>query len=97
MSSNGDEDDDQDEMDLDVASDDEELDAAARISTMSSGKIGAPGNKKPETEEEKRKNFLERNRQGLLLSLFGLLLYETWCLTLPSNILRSANLSQKSR
>jgi ATF/CREB family transcription factor len=22
------------------------------------------GNKKPETEEEKRKNFLERNRQG---------------------------------
>ena len=26
---------------------------------------GKKGNKKPETEEEKRRNFLERNRQGI--------------------------------
>lgn len=29
-------------------------------------------NKKPETEEEKRKNFLERNRQGILLLSFAI-------------------------
>jgi ATF/CREB family transcription factor len=29
-----------------------------------SASTGRRGNKKPETEEEKRKNFLERNRQG---------------------------------
>ena len=33
------------------------------------GKKG--GSKKPETEEEKRRNFLERNRQGTSAPLAG--------------------------
>lgn len=51
------------DMDMEGGSDEEELDAAARVGTLS-GKGQA--NKKPETEEEKRKNFLERNRQAAL-------------------------------
>lgn len=69
LSSDLGEDDDMDDMmDMDAGSDEEELDAAARVGTLS-GKGQA--NKKPETEEEKRKNFLERNRQGS----YSLLLY----------------------
>jgi len=63
MSSNGDEDDEDDEVGDDGGSDDEELEAAAQVGTIN-GK-SAPS-KKPETEEEKRKNFLERNRQAAL-------------------------------
>ncbi|KAF8320751.1 hypothetical protein DL93DRAFT_1731745 [Clavulina sp. PMI_390] len=63
MSSNEDDEDEEDEMDGEGLSDDEELQAAARVGTVSSKSGG--GSKKPETEEEKRKNFLERNRQGL--------------------------------
>lgn len=66
-------DDDDEDMDDDAhgggVSDDDELEAAARVGTISSVKgshqTSAP--KKPETEEEKRKNFLERNRQGMFL------------------------------
>ena len=70
--STADEDDDDDEdMDLDGedgedrhGSDEDELEAAARVGTLANGKNPTPMMKKPETEEEKRKNFLERNRQG---------------------------------
>lgn len=69
MSSNGDDDDDeQDDVDNDDVSDDEELEAAARVGTINASTKGhgssSTPTKKPETEEEKRKNFLERNRQG---------------------------------
>lgn len=88
-SSIGDDDDDDDEMMDDGtngnadqgASDDDELEAAARVGTVShhgggGGKSNNSGvNKKPETEEEKRKNFLERNRQGSYLSFYPVLAY----------------------
>jgi ATF/CREB family transcription factor len=48
--------------------DEDDDDAAASPSDMApqmNGKKG--GQKRPETEEEKRKNFLERNRQGVCL------------------------------
>lgn len=76
ISSNDDEDDDQDEVDNDGGSDDEELEAAAGVGNFNAKGHGSSSTptKKPETEEEKRKNFLERNRQG---SYFFRRLYST--------------------
>jgi hypothetical protein len=51
------EEDEEEEEDEDVVGSPPEL-----SSTQVNGKKG--GQRKPETEEEKRKNFLERNRQG---------------------------------
>jgi len=51
---------------------DEEEDSASLVGEDipdNSASTGRRGNKKPETEEEKRKNFLERNRQGEVPSL----------------------------
>lgn len=55
-----DDDDDDDE-------DDDSWDGNGNMSSSGALPIGKGGSKKPETEEEKRRNFLERNRQGELL------------------------------
>ena len=52
----------------DEEEEDDDEDAAGSPSDLApqmNGKKGGP--KRPETEEEKRKNFLERNRQGMCL------------------------------
>lgn len=78
-------DDDDDDGDDDAngggVSDDDELEAAARVGTISNSKGShqAPAPKKPETEEEKRKNFLERNRQGKPFFLFIFLFLSSCC------------------
>ena len=48
------------DMDDDMSMDEEDLAAA----DLSMNAAAGGGSKKFETEEEKRKNFLERNRQG---------------------------------
>ncbi|KAG8871788.1 hypothetical protein FRB97_008315 [Tulasnella sp. 331] len=61
------------DMDEDMSMDEDEemIMAGMRQNSMGDGGGGGPAsptnpNKKPETEEEKRKNFLERNRQAAL-------------------------------
>ena len=50
------------EEDEEEEEEDEEVPGSPEESSQVNGKKGS---KKPETEEEKRKNFLERNRQGM--------------------------------
>lgn len=65
-----DQDDDQDEDDEDDDDDDAYMEGNQPISIAANGRTnstaGKAASKKPETEEEKRRNFLERNRQAAL-------------------------------
>ena len=63
QSENGAEDDDEE---VDEEDEDIEDEINVRNTSGNTGSGGRRGQKKPETEEEKRKNFLERNRQGTL-------------------------------
>ena len=53
------------EEDEEEEDEEDAADFPLELPTQVNGKKG--GQKRPETEEEKRKNFLERNRQGVCL------------------------------
>jgi ATF/CREB family transcription factor len=74
----------------DIDDDDDDDDDGSNLDDAEKELTPAPSNRrstrKPETEEEKRRNFLERNRQGARFILQVLFMKLIFHLKLPSNV-----------